>query len=512
MSFLKTHFPLLRIFLVILALLFAAGGLLPAFERSSDAVRLNSSAWQWSPASSFEESGPPASGWQPYAEPVPITQPYYWLRAPVPRGEWRDPVLFLLQAGSNRVFADGQLLYESDPVGLGVRVNPSFYWHMARLPEPLPGHVDLLLRNGLLSMQNPRLEIGSKASIVNRIFHLDLDNVILGSLLIFSCFFAIGLYASQRDRMYLYFALLAFSAGYASLVGNQLIKFAADDPRVFFLQETSMPWATFAVVGVLGQLFPDVNRRMVRILYGSVLAFSICATIGSFASVYSYTFWTAYLYAPLFLSMMAISSWTIWKAYRIRKDPESIWMLAGFTSLMSIALVHVVRYWLPPDLSSRWTVFLDDLESLPGDLIYLGVFAFVVCLIRVIIYRYTAMNRQLTELNRSLEQLVETRKQEISTSNLELEAANERLSASLRESAEAMAESMMLEERHLITGAIHDTVGHTLSAAIIQLEAARRLLPVDRVQAEEKLEASQKLARQGLEDIRQSVRLLRDKT
>jgi signal transduction histidine kinase len=42
------------------------------------------------------------------------------------------------------------------------------------------------------------------------------------------------------------------------------------------------------------------------------------------------------------------------------------------------------------------------------------------------------------------------------------------------------------------------------------LEAARRLLPLDRPQAEDKLAASQELARQGLEEIRKSVRLLRE--
>lgn len=509
MSFLKRHLPVLRTFTIILALLFSVGGSLAAFERDADAIQLDSSGWRWSPATSWDES-PPADGWRPYTAPVEVAQKLYWLRVPLPAGQWKDPALFILHAGDNRAYADGKIIYEDMPARNGVRVNSGFYWHMFRLPLQLSDHVDLLMRNGTLSTQNPSIELGEKASFVNRSLHKDLDNIILGGLLIFSCLVSIGFYVSHREKLYLYFALLAFAGGYASFVGNQLIKFLWSSPWISFLQETAMPWATFAVVGALEQVFPGINGRALKTLRRIVLWFSVLATAGAFVSVYFYTFWTSYLYLPIFLSMFVISYWTIWKAYRTRRDLESIWVMAGFTSLVAIAFVHVIRYWLPPNLYEWWPGLRTYLVSLPEDLIYLGLFAFVICLIRIIIYRYTAMNRQLTELNRSLEQLVASRIEEIRASNSELEVANERLAASQKESAEAMAESMMLEERHRITGAIHDTVGHTLSAAIIQLEAARRLLPLDRPQAEEKLEASQNLARQGLEDIRHSVRLLRD--
>lgn len=510
MNVLKRHGPMLRIFLIILLLLLAAGGLLASCESKNGALKLDSTKWQWSPAASMEENKAPVSGWLPYTEPVSLSYPYYWLRIPLSSAAWKDPALFMLQIGDNRIFADHRVLYENDLAKHGIRANSGFYWHMVRMPLPLPDHVDLLLRNGTLGTQNPQIELGEREHFVSRILHKDLDNLVLGSLLIFSSLISIGMFVTHRDKLYLYFALLAFAGGYASLVGNQLIKFVADSPWVGFLQETSMPWATFAVVGALEQVFPGINRRSVKLLRRFVLTFSILATLGAFVSLYFYTLWLSYLYTPVFLGMFVISYWTIWKAYRIRKDLESIWVMAGFTSLVAIAFVHVVRYWLPPGVYELWPQLKAYLMGLPEDLIYLGLFAFVICLIRVIIYRYTAMNRQLTELNRSLEQLVEARSEELQAKNRQLEEANEQLSASWRESAEAMAESMMLEERHRITGAIHDTVGHTLSAAIIQLEAARRLMPSDRQQAEEKLETSQRLARTGLEDIRHSVRLLRE--
>ncbi|MBO9597291.1 MAG: sensor histidine kinase, partial [Cohnella sp.] len=62
---------------------------------------------------------------------------------------------------------------------------------------------------------------------------------------------------------------------------------------------------------------------------------------------------------------------------------------------------------------------------------------------------------------------------------LELQEANARLAHSMKETAEANASTMVLEERHRLTGTIHDTIGHSLTATIVQLEAAKRLLSRD---------------------------------
>ncbi|WP_276355382.1 sensor histidine kinase [Cohnella caldifontis] len=511
MSFLNRHGPFIRIFTVILLLLLAAGWAIGSGERESEAEVLDTAGWQWAPAASWDEPAPPAEGWSAYSAPVGTEYPFFWLRVPLPGTDWKDPVLFMLHAGGNRVMLDdGKVLFENDPARKGIRVNNGFYWYMAPLPSPVPAQVDILMRNGLYNPAAPELELGEKSSFVSRILFKDLDNVILGLLLIFGGLVSLGLFASQRDRIYLYFSLLAVSGGYGSLAGNQVIGFLWDNPWASSLQETAMPWGTLAVIGALEQVFIGIGGRSVRWMRRFVFVFCVMATIGAVASQQFYTFWISYLYTPVFLAVFVQSYWVIWKAYRTRNDLESIWVMAGFTSLVAIGFVHVIRYWLPPGVYEGWPALRAFLDRLPEDLIYLGLFAFAVCLIRIIIHRYTAMHRQLNEVNRSLERLVEKRTAEIIASNRQLEAANEHLAASQRESAEAMAEALMLEERHRVTGAIHDAVGHTLSAAIIQLEAARRLLPLDRPQAEEKLAASQELARQGLEDIRHSVRLLRE--
>jgi len=510
--FLHRHWPLIRTFTVIAALLFAGGGLLAAIEQTgTKPAKINSADWQWTPAATWQASGgPPESGWQPYVKPVGLEHAYYWLRVPLPEATFHDPALFLLHIDDNQVYLNGRLAYASETGNRGIYVNNSFYWHQISLPLPLPDHVDLLLRNGSLRLLNPGIEIGENTDFVNRMMHSGIDTIILGSLLIFSCFISIGLYASQRDKLYLYFALLTFSGGYASLVGNTLILLVWHSPWISTMQETAMPWATFAIVGVLDQVFVGVNRRFVRTLLLLTFVSAAFASLSLFLSLPLYELWTAYLYTPVFLTVFLVAYWTIWKSYRVRKDFETVWVMAGFSSLVAVAFVHVIRYWLPPGFYVLWPGLKEYLVSLPEDFIYAGLFAFVVCLIRVIIYRYTAMYRELTEVNRSLEELAGARILQIRSNNRQLEEANDRLAASLRESAEAMAETMMLEERHRITGSIHHTVGHTLSEAIEQLASARNLLLLDPDQAEEKIVFSQNLARNGLEGIRRSVRLLRE--
>ncbi|WP_068606224.1 ATP-binding protein [Paenibacillus swuensis] len=112
---------------------------------------------------------------------------------------------------------------------------------------------------------------------------------------------------------------------------------------------------------------------------------------------------------------------------------------------------------------------------------------------------------RLAEFQRSLEELVRKR-------TGELEEANRSLAGSVRETAEALTEVSVLEERNRIAHEIHDVVGHTLTAAIVQMEAAKKLADRNMPQSVEKIAVVQELIRKGLDDIRRSVRLLKDET
>jgi signal transduction histidine kinase len=88
----------------------------------------------------------------------------------------------------------------------------------------------------------------------------------------------------------------------------------------------------------------------------------------------------------------------------------------------------------------------------------------------------------------------------------ELERAYEKL----QESYDAKEQLLIERERNKIAGEIHDTVGHTLTTVIVELEAAKRLMKKDMELSLEKLDLAQEQVRKGLNDIRKSVRTLKN--
>lgn len=66
-----------------------------------------------------------------------------------------------------------------------------------------------------------------------------------------------------------------------------------------------------------------------------------------------------------------------------------------------------------------------------------------------------------------------------------------------------------LEERHRLSQQIHDEVGHAMAGALIQMEAARRLLATDRDKAFELLGNAIAISQDGLERIRLTLKNLK---
>ncbi|WP_179223742.1 ATP-binding response regulator [Paenibacillus tyrfis] len=116
-------------------------------------------------------------------------------------------------------------------------------------------------------------------------------------------------------------------------------------------------------------------------------------------------------------------------------------------------------------------------------------------------YRYIS---RIAADNETLEQLVCHRTQE-------LEQRARQLQASMRQAYEAMTEISLLEERSRIARDIHNVVGHTLTAAVVQLEAGKCLIDIDTSRASDKLELAQQLVRKGLDEIRGAVHQLAEK-
>lgn len=87
-----------------------------------------------------------------------------------------------------------------------------------------------------------------------------------------------------------------------------------------------------------------------------------------------------------------------------------------------------------------------------------------------------------------------------------------RLEAALQkviEQSEQLKGLAVVEERNRIAMEMHDTVGHKLTAAVITLEAAEDCIKKQSQTALQKVQMSKEQVRQGLSELRASVRVLR---
>lgn len=94
---------------------------------------------------------------------------------------------------------------------------------------------------------------------------------------------------------------------------------------------------------------------------------------------------------------------------------------------------------------------------------------------------------------------------QLNSANDELKYVNMQLSEYAKES-EKMAKT---KERNRLAREIHDTLGHSLTGIITGIEACTTLMDVAPEAAKEQLKAIAEVARQGITDVRRSVKALR---
>ncbi|MCR2808026.1 sensor histidine kinase [Paenibacillus soyae] len=91
----------------------------------------------------------------------------------------------------------------------------------------------------------------------------------------------------------------------------------------------------------------------------------------------------------------------------------------------------------------------------------------------------------------------------------QLQADNLRLTKTLAENDEYLKQSaytIQLEERSRLSQEIHDKIGHAMTGALIQMEAAKRLQATDAERSAELLQNAITISKEGIETIRQVLK------
>jgi len=101
----------------------------------------------------------------------------------------------------------------------------------------------------------------------------------------------------------------------------------------------------------------------------------------------------------------------------------------------------------------------------------------------------------------------------ISTQYVQLTASHKALSQAhqqLSDYSKQVEDLTAIQERNRIAREIHDTVGHNITALLVQIQLAKELMKIDVKKGVEVIEVCEKLTRKSLEEIRLSVRTLRE--
>lgn len=102
-------------------------------------------------------------------------------------------------------------------------------------------------------------------------------------------------------------------------------------------------------------------------------------------------------------------------------------------------------------------------------------------------------------------------RQKLSDTMYELKVKSKQLENTylkLKETSKELEELTIVAERNRIAREIHDTVGHTLTTVLLELEAGERLIEVNKDSAIDKIRLAKAQVRRGLQDIRESVKTL----
>ena len=160
-----------------------------------------------------------------------------------------------------------------------------------------------------------------------------------------------------------------------------------------------------------------------------------------------------------------------------------IYVLIGYASLL---LTTNFKY-------TRWNYF-DIGYQFPGMVEVSFYFIFVIGMIYIAGYQFNQskiLSVTMSELSVKTKQLQETNRK-------------------LNETMKSLEDMTALRERNRIAREIHDTIGHTLTTVVIEIEAGKRLVKKNPELSVEKLELAQEQVRKGLNDIRSSVKILKD--
>ncbi|WP_315911002.1 sensor histidine kinase [Xylanibacillus composti] len=451
-----------------------------------------------------------------------------WLKGTLPELDWRSPHLFFTGMNEFEVFLDGALIFQFHPDNAHRHTNPMKLIHPAAI-SPQDAGKQLLIRTEWgrsIMTGNDVVIIGEPDQVMYTLIQSEFTVLIYSLLSWAAGTVGLLLFVLRKEKLYGWFSLFGLSMGLTLLWSCRSLQWFFEMESVYYWQLLLPPVAIWAGAGFYSHAMEVDRQPFVRlvlrmlVLYLAVVAaaallvpgFYLGFALPSIAVMSCIGFGCGVVALAVFARMNGGAADTAGWADRRQ---ERIWLLRGFSTFSICMTASLLLPYLPgllEWLAQSGSYGYRVLSALMPNSLLL----FMICMVMVLVSKVRRVhliaerhasellvkNRELEQFHHNLERLVERR-------TAELEQANRTLSATLREKAETLAEMSVLEERNRIAYEMHDVVGHTLTAAIVQLEATKKLAERHNAVSFEKLDLLIGLVRKGLDDIRKSVKLLK---
>ncbi|QVK18485.1 hypothetical protein KHQ81_01850 [Mycoplasmatota bacterium] len=159
-----------------------------------------------------------------------------------------------------------------------------------------------------------------------------------------------------------------------------------------------------------------------------------------------------------------------------------------YLSLILFFFLLVLNIVIKTSHLSNATILIQTISS------EVSIFLLIVVIIMLII--------NIIDQNTKLEEM----QTELTLKNLDIEHTHN----SLLKAYNQLENLTIIQERNKIARDMHDTVGHTLTTALVELEVGKLMLTQQKYEGNEKIKGAIELVRKGLYDLRTSVKTLKD--
>lgn len=456
-----------------------------------------------------------------------------WMKRPLPDLEWNNPYLFFSFMKSFEAFLDGEPLYQFNLDRTKKYIHHQLKFHTVRVSPEDAGKTLLIRANweghplfGYDQVMEGELDQMLYVSLKNELHYLlyALLSVVTGIV-------GLLLWLRNREALYGWFTLLSLGLGLALLFASRTLQWMVRMDELYYWQGMMAPLAIWGSVGYYFHALQMSRRRVARVVHLGMAVYVLFLAVVAIAYPFSFRSIESNSIAVVAFTVFAVITWCLVQdAIQLRRrrklegggtdtaadrEQERKWLLRGYWTFTVCALLYLGFSSLPAFLTELLVnrqYFYRVIEGLMPNSLLL----FMICLAMFMVSRVRRVHREaeqsaaeLLVKNRELEQFQNNLERLVEQRTTELERANRTLALTLREKAETLAEMSVLEERNRIANEMHDVVGHTLTAAIVQLEATKRLTLGSQSLPVEKLDLLSELVRKGLDDIRRAVRLMK---